>query len=105
MNVSTDDGEVNTSAFHCRGRGVGVYSVLAATPNWFDSHQYIALWLEGIALLAIFIWDRIDASQQHKQTLTQMGIMQNQARATETAANAATKSAEALISSERAWII
>jgi hypothetical protein len=31
--------------------------------------------------------------------------MQNQARATETAANAATKSAEALINSERAWII
>ena len=82
-----------------------MYSVLSATPNWFDSHQYLALWLEGIALLAIFIWDRIDASQQHKQTLAQMEIMQNQARATETAANAATKSAEVLINSERAWII
>jgi hypothetical protein len=76
-----------------------------ATPTWLDSHQYFALWLEGIALLAIFIWDRIDASQQHKQTLAQMEIMQNQARATETAANAANKSAEALINSERAWII
>jgi hypothetical protein len=76
-----------------------------ATPNWFDSHQYVALWLEGIALLAIFIWDRIDAYQQHKQTLAQMEIMQNQARATETAANAATKSAQALINSERAWVI
>ncbi len=56
-------------------------------------------------MLAIFIWDRIDASQQHKQTLAQMTITQNQARATETAANAATKSAEALINSERAWVI
>ena len=65
-----------------------MYSVLSATPNWFDSHQYLALWLEGIALLAIFIWDRIDASQQHKQILAQMEIMQNQARVTETAANA-----------------
>ena len=80
-------------------------SVLSATLNWFDSHQYVALWLEGIALLAIFIWDRIDASQQHKQTLAQMEIMQGQTRATETAANAANKSAEALINSERAWII
>src|SRR5229473_1447728 len=73
--------------------------------NWFDSHQYLALWLEGIALLAILIWDVISASQQHKQTLAQMEIMQNQARATETAANAANKSAEALINSERAWVI
>src|SRR6266436_332529 len=73
--------------------------------NWLDSHQYLALWLEGIALLAIFFWDRFDASQQHKQTLAQMEIMQNQARATETAANAANKSAEALINSERAWVI
>ena len=70
-------------------------SVLSATPNWFDSHQYLALWLEGIALLAIFIWDRIDASQQHKQTLAQMEVMRIQAHATETAANAANKSADA----------
>ena len=34
-------------------------AVLSATPNWFDLHQYLALWLEGIALLAIFIWDRM----------------------------------------------
>jgi hypothetical protein len=75
-----------------------VYSILLVTPNWFDSHQYIALWLEGIALLAIFIWDRIDASQQHKQTLAQI-------RASEEAAKAADKSAEALINTERAWVI
>jgi len=80
-------------------------SVLSATPNWFDSHQYLALWLEGVALLAIFIWDRLDSRKQHEETLAQMEVMRNQARATETAANAATKSAEALINSERAWII
>src|SRR6266851_1264598 len=80
-------------------------SVLSATSTWLDSHQYLAIWLEGIALLAIFIWDRWDSHQQHKQTLAQMTIMQNQARATETAAHAASKSAEALINSERAWII
>jgi hypothetical protein len=82
-----------------------MYSVLSAAPNWFDSHQYIALWLEGIALLLIFAWDRWDSHQQHKQTLAQLDVMQNQAHASETAANAANKSAEALINSERAWII
>src|SRR6266849_2266503 len=76
-----------------------------ATSNWFDLHQYLALWLEGIALLAIFIWDLIDASQQHKQTLAQMGIMQNQARATEMAAEAARTSADAAIAAERAWVM
>ncbi len=80
-------------------------SVLSATPTWLDSHQYLALWIEGIALLLIFGWDRWDSHQQHKQTLAQMTIMQNQARAAETAANAANKSAEALINSERAWVI
>jgi len=82
--------------------------VLCLVPSalkWLDSHQYLALWLEGIALLVIFIWDRIDASQQLKQTLAQMEIMRNQARATETAANATTKSVEALINSERAWVV
>jgi hypothetical protein len=73
-------------------------SVLSAISTWLDSHQYIALWLEGIALLAIFIWDRIDASQQHEQTLAQL-------RASHAAANAAKSSADALISSERAWIM
>jgi hypothetical protein len=65
-------------------------------PNWFDSHQYVALWIEGIALLLIFAWDRWDSCQQHKQTLAQMEIMRNQARTTEAAANAASKSVSLL---------
>ena len=79
--------------------------LVLAPPNWFDSHQYIALWLEGIALLLIFFWDRRDASQQHKQTLAQMETMGSQALATQAAADAANKSAAALITSERAWVI
>jgi hypothetical protein len=73
--------------------------------NWFKTYESIAIWLEGIALLAIFIWDRIDSHQQHKQTLAQMEIMRNQALATETAANAANKNTKALINSERAWML
>jgi len=73
--------------------------------NWLRTYEFIAIWLEGIALVAIFVWDRLDSRKQHEETLAQMEIMRGQARATETAANAATKSAEVLINSERAWII
>jgi hypothetical protein len=73
--------------------------------NWLKTYDFIAIWLEGIALVAIFVWDRLDSRKEHEETLAQMEIMRGQALATETAANAATKSAEALINSERAWII
>ena len=71
--------------------------------------EAVGVCVEAVALVGIFIWDRIDASQQHKQTLAQMEIMQNQARATETAANAANRSAEiaemALKLAERADVL
>jgi len=73
--------------------------------TWLHKYESIAIWLEGIALVLIFVWDRRDSRQQHRETLAQMEIMRNQARATETAADAATKSAEALINSERAWVM
>jgi len=81
-----------------------MYLVLSIL-DWLKTNEYLAVWLEGIALVAIFLWDRFDASQQHEQTLAQMETMQNQARATETAANAANKSAETLVNSERAWVL
>jgi hypothetical protein len=73
--------------------------------SWLQKYEAVAIWLEGIALLAILIYDIWDGNNQHEQTLAQMEIMRTQAHATETAANAATKSAEALVNSERAWII
>jgi len=47
--------------------------------------------LEGIALVAIFIWDRLDSRADHKQTIAQLKLAQ--------------VSADALINSERAWVI
>ncbi len=90
-----------------------------ATPNWFDSHQYLALWIEGIALLAILIYDVIDSHQQHKQTLAQMKIMGRQADlmresvaaakdgadSAKANAQAAILNAQAVINSERPWIV
>jgi hypothetical protein len=57
--------------------------------NWLKTYESIAIWLEGIALVAIFVWDRLDSRKQREETLAQMEIMRGQARATDTAANAA----------------
>ncbi len=75
------------------------------------NEQSVAVWLEGLALVAIFglelkeYWrqgrDRID---QHQETLKQLEIMQAHADATKGAAEAARISAQAVLNSERAWI-
>jgi hypothetical protein len=50
---------------------------------WLKTYDYIAIWLEGIALLAIFIWDRVDGSQEHKQTLAQLKTSHEQVKASQ----------------------
>src|SRR5258708_1744718 len=32
--------------------------------NWLTTYQAVAIWMEGLALAAIFIWDRFDARNQ-----------------------------------------
>jgi hypothetical protein len=71
-----------------------VWDALVSVAGWLKAHESLAIWLEGVALVAIFIWDRVDSHQAHRETLKQMNFMQRQAAATETAANAAKKSAE-----------
>ncbi len=46
--------------------------------KWLNTHEALALWVEGFALVAIFIWDRIDNHHQHKQTLEQIDVSQRQ---------------------------
>lgn len=79
--------------------------------DWLTKYEAVAIWLEGIALVAIFIWDRKDSHDAHKETLKQMAIMQSQANAGKDAAEAAKANAEAaklgaqaVLNSERAWI-
>jgi|SRR5579859_7198743 len=62
------------------------------------TYESIAIWLEGIALVAIFVLDwkerkdqRKDREEQHKETLAQLNVSQAQA--------------DALINSERAWVL
>jgi hypothetical protein len=67
--------------------------------DWLEKYQYVALWLEGIALVAIFIWDRIDSAAQHKQTLVQLKIAQDQVAEAIRAADAAKTQAKSSLES------
>jgi hypothetical protein len=69
--------------------------------DWFRTHEYVAIWLEGIALVAIFWLDlsdrrerRVEQERQHKETLEQLRISQQQTDAATEAALAARKSAD-----------
>ena len=50
---------------------------------WFKRNEHVALWLEGIALVLIFVWDRIDSQQQHEDTVNQLKISQEQVEASQ----------------------
>jgi hypothetical protein len=51
----------------------------------------IGTWVEAIALVLIFIWDRIDAKADHKETLKQIKLVEDQIRVSQNA--------------ERAWLM
>jgi hypothetical protein len=49
--------------------------------SFLKNNEWLALWVEGIALLLIFIYDRKDAKDQHKETLEQHAIWRRQVHA------------------------
>jgi hypothetical protein len=56
--------------------------------NWINTHESIGIWVEAIALVAIFILDwrerkdqRKDREDQHKETLAQLQVSQDQVEA------------------------
>jgi hypothetical protein len=80
--------------------------------DWLRTNeQSIAIWLEGIALVAIFFLELKeyrrqgrDKKEQHEEWLKQMAIMQSQADAAKANAEAAKLGAQAVLNSERAWV-
>jgi hypothetical protein len=58
--------------------------------DWFKRNEHVALWLEGIALILIFAWDRLDAQAEHKETMAQIEIARQQS--------------QSVMNSERAWV-
>jgi hypothetical protein len=82
-------------------------------------YEAVAVWIEGLALVAIFFLDwreferqGREREEQHEETLAQMAAMQRQADGTEIVANAARANAETarenielLINRERARLV
>jgi hypothetical protein len=54
--------------------------------GWVKASEPIALWVEGLALVAIFIWDRIDRSHERKENLAQLAVAKKQVHADRVAA-------------------
>jgi hypothetical protein len=73
--------------------------------GWLQTHEFVAIWLEGIALVLIFFWDRLDSRSQHKEMLAQLRATERQIEALEKNALAAKTTAESVVNAERAWIM
>ena len=46
--------------------------------SFLRNNEWIALWVEGLALVAIFFWDRKDAQSDHQETLQQLSLAHQQ---------------------------
>ena len=76
--------------------------------DWFKTYEYVAIWLEGIALVAIFGLDFFDRRNQdkererrHEETLEQLRIARQQTDAATEAALAAKESADISVALHR----
>lgn len=85
--------------------------ILQNAAAWFKAYESLAIWLEGIALVAILILDwreRIDQRkerrEQHKETAEQMEMSRKQVEAAIEAALASKKSAEILAGLHRPFM-
>lgn len=73
--------------------------------DWLRAHEFIAIWLAGIALILIFVWDRLDSRKQHREILAQLGVSQKQVEAAQNNAAAARANAASIVHTERAWVM
>jgi len=91
---------------------------LTALAAWLKTYESLAIWLEGIALVAIFLLDwrerkdqRQERQDQHRETAVQLGVLHRQVEAATKSAEAATeatlaskKSAEILAALHRPFM-
>ena len=73
--------------------------------DWLRAHEFLAIWLEGVALVLIFVWDRLDSRNQHTEMLAQLKATEKQIEASEKNAAAAKTTAESIVNAERAWVM
>lgn len=77
-----------------------MWKFLAALAAWLKDHESLAIWLEGIALVAIFYLDwrerkdqRKERQKQHEETAAQFLVSRKQVEAAIKSADAATEAA------------
>lgn len=61
---------------------LATFFLLLRGNNSLTAYQAVAIWLEGIALVLIFVWDRFDARAAHDQATKQLSVAQDQVEAT-----------------------
>jgi hypothetical protein len=73
---------------------------LGALTAWLRNYEFVAIWLEGVALVAIFVLDwrerrdqRKERREQHRETAAQFDVSQRQVEAAKTSADAAIEAA------------
>jgi hypothetical protein len=57
-------------------------TIWSAFLDWLTKYEAFAIWLEGIALLLIFIWDRKDAGEAREESARQLAVSRDQVEAT-----------------------
>lgn len=50
--------------------------------DWLTKYEAVAIWLEGIALVLIFVWDRFDAHDAREESTKQLSVSRDQVEAT-----------------------
>jgi hypothetical protein len=71
---------------------------MCAFLDWLTKYQAVAIWLEGIALVAIFGLDWWNGRKGHEETLEQLRLSRFQADALQS-------SVQSVVNAERAWIM
>jgi hypothetical protein len=72
--------------------------------DWLKTYDYLALWIGGISLLCIFIWQRIDSYRHERETREQLDLLQEQVKSANSAAVAAKQAADLTTSLHRPYM-
>jgi hypothetical protein len=81
-----------------------MFPSLSAVFHWLQANESLAIWLEGVALVAIFGLELAEYKRQGQERKEQHDESAAQMKIARDAADAARTSADAVLNSERAWV-
>jgi hypothetical protein len=82
-----------------------MYPTVPAVFHWLQTNEPIAIWLEGLALVAIFGLELAEYKRQGRERREQHEESAAQMKIARASADAAKASADAVLNSERAWVL